>query len=102
MILAELLAALVGGGALAGGALVAARWGSFRRALGVMEALTGRPERYPGDPEARPSLPQRLDSFDSRLARIEWHVGNGSERPLRHVVDTLEADLARLRGQEQA
>lgn len=97
----ELIAALVGGGALASGTLIAARWGRFRRVLGVMEALTGRPERYPGDPEARPSLPQRLDTFDTRLARIEWHVGNGHERPLRNVVDALEAELARFRGKEQ-
>jgi hypothetical protein len=97
----ELLAAFAGGGALTVGALIAARWGRFRRVLGVIEALTGRPERYPGDPEARPSLPQRLDSFDARLARIEWHVGNGSERPLRDVVDTLEAELARFRRKEQ-
>src|SRR5690554_2405933 len=98
---AELLVAFTGGGVLTVCAFMAARWGRFRRVLGVIEALTGRPERYPGDPEARPSLPQRLDAFDARLARIEWHVGNGCERPLRDVVDVLEAELARFRRKEQ-
>lgn len=65
-------------------------WRPLRRFVAVVDALAGRPPRYPGDPEARPGIIQRLD-------RIEWHVGDGSPESLRDVVEGLRTDVAHLK-----
>lgn len=69
-------------------------------ALGLLVRFVGRPmwrllrglydflRTWNGEPD-RPGVPG-YPGVPERLARIEHHVGNGSDRPLREVVTCLE------------
>lgn len=60
----------------------------------------GRPVRdfltdWRGQPE-RPGVPARCGVME-RLERIDWHIGNGRDVPLRQVVEHLDADMQEIK-----
>lgn len=69
---------------------------------GVLWRKLGRPlaaflRDWVGEPP-RPGLPGGRLGVPERLARIEWHVGNGSQIPLRRMVEQLKVEVRRSTG----
>lgn len=50
--------------------IVGKAWGPLRRAVVVVDVISGRPARYPGDPEGRPGLAERFDRVDASIAEL--------------------------------
>lgn len=66
----------IGGLAIIAGALmgIGKAWRPLRRTIALIDALAGRPERYPGDPEARPGIIQRLDCLDDKVTSVDQRL----------------------------
>lgn len=45
-------------------------WKPMRKAVGMVDVISGRPARYPGDPEERPGLAERFDRIDASIAEL--------------------------------
>lgn len=45
-------------------------WRPMRRAVVVVDVISGRPARYPGDPEERPGLAERFDRIDASISEL--------------------------------
>jgi hypothetical protein len=66
----ELWTALAIGAGLLLTGIVGRVWKPMRKAVVVVDVISGRPARYPGDPEERPGLAERFDRVDASIAEL--------------------------------
>ena len=60
-------------------------WRPMRKAVDVVDVISGRPARYPGDPEERPGLIERFDRIDASIAELRSGMAQVNEK-----VDKIE------------
>lgn len=66
--------------------LIGKAWRPVRRAVTMVDVVSGRPARYPGDPEERPGIAERLDRIDASIAE------------LRDEVETVKQEVQNIEG----
>lgn len=56
--------------ALVFGGTIGRVWRPMRKAVDAIDALAGKPARYPGDPSERPGIAERLDRIDASISEL--------------------------------
>jgi hypothetical protein len=78
------------GAALLGG-IVRKVWNPLRKFVATVDAIAGRPERYPGDEEAQPGLAERFDRIDKSIKGV-----NEKLTAMRSEVDAVKTHVQNL------